>query len=159
MHASNDFAVIRSVTRDGAPPIPADAHLSPICHDFLQRCLANDAVKRASAADLLLDGFVCQVLPDSSNLEHSVSVPLDGTIQPKALIKYKHPLLSAAASVPPEHQSGNMRAKAKEWPISGASGQDGVIKGGSSPNPQITRQLSSDNSTPTPASASRYWQV
>ena len=27
---SNDFAVIRSVTRDGAPPIPADANLSQV---------------------------------------------------------------------------------------------------------------------------------
>ena len=28
---SNDFAVIRIVTRQGAPPIPADAQLSETC--------------------------------------------------------------------------------------------------------------------------------
>ena len=88
---SNDFAVMHNVMRRGAPPIPADAHLSPRCQQFLHRCLVPDGSQRASAADLLRDAFVCQVLQDSDDPERSVSRPLDGCIVTRTFVKYQQP--------------------------------------------------------------------
>ena len=38
-------------------------------------------------------------LPDASNPERSVTVPLDATIQARMLVKYKHPATPALAQV------------------------------------------------------------
>ena len=160
---SNDFAVIRSVTRDGAPPIPTDANLTELCQNFLKRCLANDVNKRASATDLLLDPFVCQLLPDSSNPENSVSVPLDGTIQPRVLVKYQHPLLPLATLAgAPQHLQlppGANYLPARTDLLDGYSGGGSADGGLGSPT-----ALQREASALTPASArgvtsaSRYRQ-
>jgi mitogen-activated protein kinase kinase kinase len=54
---SNNLAALFHVATSKEPP-PVPAHLTPACAAFLRRCLVIEVQDRASAAELLLDGFV-----------------------------------------------------------------------------------------------------
>ena len=68
---SNNLAALFHVATSKTPP-PAPPHLSPLCAQFLGRCLVIDPKARASAADLINGDLFLQASPKASSSRQGV---------------------------------------------------------------------------------------